>query len=79
MLSFSHSKLVIKYVRFRRTDHAMTCSAPVVPQVFSMSMAQILSVLDVSDAESDSRDKTRVWSNVTVWFYLRRRLAEGFL
>lgn len=43
-----------------------------------MPMAQFVSVLDVSDAESDSRDKTRVWSNVTVWFYLRRRLAEIF-
>ena len=43
-----------------------------------MSMAQFIGVLDVSDAESDSGDKTRVWSNVTVWFYLGRRLAEEF-
>ena len=32
----------------------------------------------MSDAESDSGDKTRVWSNVTVWFLLGRRLAEDF-
>ena len=57
----------------------MSCSASVVPQVFSISMAQFVSVLDVSDAESDNGIKRGVWSNVTVWFYLRRRLAEGFL
>jgi hypothetical protein len=44
-----------------------------------MSMAQFIGVLDVSDAESDSGDKTRVWSNVTVWFYLRRRFSGRFL
>lgn len=43
-----------------------------------MSMAQFVSVLDVSDAESDNGIKRGVWSNVTVWFYLRRRLAEDF-
>jgi hypothetical protein len=31
-----------------------------------MSIAQFVRVFDVSDAESDSGDKTRVWSNVTV-------------
>ena len=44
----------------------MSCSAAVVPQVFSMSMAQFVSVLDGSDAESDNGIKRRVWSNVTV-------------
>lgn len=43
----------------------MSCSASVVPQVFSMSMAQFVSVLDVSDAESDNGIKRGVWSNVT--------------
>ena len=31
-----------------------------------MSMAQFVSVLDVSDAESDNGIKRGVWSNVTV-------------
>lgn len=57
----------------------MSCSASVVPQVFSMSMSQFVSVLDVSDAESDNGIKRGVWSNVTVWFYLPRRVAEDFL
>lgn len=38
----------------------MSCSASVVPQVFSMSMAQFVSVLDVSDAESDGGGKNGV-------------------
>jgi hypothetical protein len=43
-----------------------------------MPMAQFVSVLDVSDAESDSRDKTRVWSNVTVWFLFAETLSGIF-
>ena len=48
------------------------------PQIFSMSIAQFVSVLDGSDAESNNGIKRGVWSNVTVWFYLRRRLVKDF-
>ena len=44
-----------------------------------MSIAQFVSVLDGSNAESNNGIKRGVWSNVTVWFYLPRRLAEDFL
>jgi hypothetical protein len=54
----------------------MSCSAFVVPQVFSMSMVQFDSVLDVSDAESASGVKRGVIKCDSS--FIRKRLVKNF-